>query len=264
MQNIIFLDIDGTIIDGTRGLDLPTEKTKYAVKELCKNNYVFIASGRNRCMIPPMIKDLNPNGYVLCNGAYAEANGKLIYKQSFDIDTINKIVDVTEKNSGFVVLETVEEVSVRDTNDLKLLQFLKMWGQAKDGFEDCDVFDNEYSICMNVFNNEEDCLSMEKELSDCCDVLRHGSFFSYDINIKGVNKGIAVEKVSKALNIPIENTYAFGDGINDLEMLLTVKHGVVMQNCNPILNEYNLEKTKDVLYDGVYNYLVEHKLIKPM
>jgi len=264
MKKIIFLDIDGTIIDGTRGLDLPTEKTKYAVKELCKDNYVFIASGRNRCMIPKTIHDLKPNGYILCNGAYAEANGKTLYHEVFDKNTLKRIVDTTENNGGFVILETVEDVVVRNVEDIKLLEFLKVWGQAKDGFSDGDLYNNDFSICMNVFQTEEQCNNNVRDLQDYCDVLRHGGYTSFDINIKGINKGIAVKKVCEALNIPIENTYAFGDGINDLEMLQTVGHPIVMENCNPKLDEYNFPKTDDVLWDGVYNYLVANKLIKPL
>ena len=47
------------------------------------------------------------------------------------------------------------------------------------------------------------------------------------------------------LDIPFENTYCFGDGINDLEMLEAVNHPVIMKNCDPQLKTKGFEETDD-------------------
>ena len=46
MKKLIFCDIDGTIIDGSRNMKELSAKTRYAIGELARDNYVFIASGR--------------------------------------------------------------------------------------------------------------------------------------------------------------------------------------------------------------------------
>ena len=66
------------------------------------------------------------------------------------------------------------------------------------------------------------------------------------------------------LNIPLEDTYAFGDGINDLEMLQSVGHPVIVANSVDGLKHSVFEETDDVLEDGFYNYLVANKLIKAL
>ena len=49
MRNVVFCDIDGTIIDGTRGMYDVSFKTRYAVNELKKQgDSVIIASDRNK------------------------------------------------------------------------------------------------------------------------------------------------------------------------------------------------------------------------
>lgn len=52
---------------------------------------------------------------------------------------------------------------------------------------------------------------------------------------KGVSKGAAVEKVLKNKGIRMDETIAFGDGLNDLEMLSMVKTGYIMGNGSPRL-----------------------------
>ena len=53
--------------------------------------------------------------------------------------------------------------------------------------------------------------------------------YSVDITPKGGSKASGIEKMLQYLNVPKENSYAFGDGLNDLEMLeavgFSVRHG---------------------------------------
>ena len=48
-----------------------------------------------------------------------------------------------------------------------------------------------------------------------------------------------------------EDSYAFGDGINDLEMLTLVGHGVAMGNADPRVKAIADHVTEDVLEDGL-------------
>ena len=53
------------------------------------------------------------------------------------------------------------------------------------------------------------------------------------------------------LNIPIENSYAFGDGKNDIEMLSTVGCGIAMGNACEQVKNYAHKVTETVHNDGV-------------
>ena len=54
---------------------------------------------------------------------------------------------------------------------------------------------------------------------------------------KGVNKGRAVKDTMQKLGIPLEEVIAFGDGLNDYEMLSLVGNPFVMSNASPRLLE---------------------------
>ena len=264
MKKLFLCDIDGTIIDGSRNMKEISDKTKYAIKELSKDNYVFIASGRCKGLLEKQILDLNANGYILCNGAYAEVDGKEIYQECFCQEAVEKIIDCSLSNHGFYVLETLNHMYVNDVNAPQFIKFLQGWGKCIEGFEARPVLAGKYHIAMIGFSSEEDCINCEKEFGGYAALARHNKFKSYDVNINGIHKGIGAKRVMEYLNIPLENTYCFGDGINDLEMLQSVGHPVIMANSDPKIKGYGFEETDDVLKDGFYNYLVVNKLIKPL
>ena len=264
MKSIIFCDIDGTIIDGSRDMHELSFKTRYAIDELKKDNYVFIASGRCKGLLDKAILDLNPSGFILCNGAYAEVDNKTIHSVYFDDDDINMVKKIVDDNDGFYILETLNETYVDSFTKEAFKVFLDGWGMALDYFIEDPNPREKLHISMIGFKDTKTNIEIIPLLKEYADVLPHPSYISSDVNIKGINKGVAVKKVIEYLNIPYENTYCFGDGINDLEMLEAVNHPVIMKNCDPKLRTYGFEETDDVLHDGFYNYLVNNKLIKPL
>lgn len=264
MAKIFFFDVDGTIVDSSRKMHLISEKTKYAIRELSKNNYVFISSGRCEAMMEKQILDLNPNGFVLCNGAFVKIEDKKIFSKSFSDDALSAIKRVTLENNGFYCLEANDKVYVNDKNDPVFSGFTSSWETTMDYIVNDDGEKRDIYIAMIGFGNKEVLDSVYDQLIDYVELDRHFWFTSYDINVKGINKGVGCKKAMEYLNIPLEDSYAFGDGLNDLQMLETVGHPVIMDNCMKQLRNRGFEETLDVLDDGVYDYLVKNHLIEPV
>ena len=264
MKKLFLCDIDGTIIDGARNMKEVSSKTIYAMKELSKDNYVFIASGRCKGLLDEGMLTLPVNGYILCNGAYCEIGGKEIFAQYFDQNAVEKIIEATLKHNGFYILETLNHMFTNDIKSEQFIRFMQGWSQSLELFKERPCLSDKYHVAMIGFDSEEACTLAEKDLYGIVRTLRHNGFKSYDLNINGIDKGVAAKKVMGYLNINKENSYCFGDGINDLEMLQAVGHPVVMENCDKALYKYNFEKTLDVMDDGFYDYLVKHNLIKPL
>lgn len=55
------------------------------------------------------------------------------------------------------------------------------------------------------------------------------------------------------LDVPSENIYAFGDGLNDIEMLTDVEHGVAMGNALTEVKAAARHVTHSVDDDGIYH-----------
>jgi Cof subfamily protein (haloacid dehalogenase superfamily) len=84
---------------------------------------------------------------------------------------------------------------------------------------------------------------------------------SYDVIRDEVNKGFAVQKVVDLLGFKPEEAIAFGDGMNDKEMLSLVGTGFAMGNAHPDLFQYAKYKTTDVENSGVFNGLKSLELV---
>lgn len=76
-----------------------------------------------------------------------------------------------------------------------------------------------------------------------------------DILPKGGSKAKGIEKIVQKLGILEDNVYAFGDGLNDIEMLSTVKNSVAMGNAEEEVKEVAKYVTKSVEDDGIVHGL---------
>ena len=68
-------------------------------------------------------------------------------------------------------------------------------------------------------------------------------------------------KLITHLGIPKENTYAFGDGLNDIDMLEYCQHGIAVGNAAKGLKDIADEITDDIAEDGIYHSIKKHGLI---
>nr|WP_318037445.1 HAD hydrolase family protein [uncultured Faecalibacillus sp.] len=85
-----------------------------------------------------------------------------------------------------------------------------------------------------------------------CDLLHPSSF---EICALDTSKASGVQKVLEHLQIDKEHSYAFGDGLNDLEMIRYVGHGIAMENAVDELKEIADEVIGHVDEHGLEEYL---------
>ena len=83
----------------------------------------------------------------------------------------------------------------------------------------------------------------------------HGTANSFEICDLDTSKATGVEKVLEHLNIDKDHSYAFGDGLNDLEMIKYVGHGIAMKNAVDQLKEVADEVIGHVDENGLEEYL---------
>lgn len=90
-------------------------------------------------------------------------------------------------------------------------------------------------------------LKIELDLDDEYDVTISANRY-LEFNKKGVNKGQGLRKLAGYLNIPIEETIAVGDSLNDLAMIKEAGLGIGVKNAaNEIVNDC------DIILDSTNN-----------
>lgn len=262
-RKIIFLDCDGTIIDVPRGLTRISDNTIYAIKELVNNGHlVFITSGRARCLLPDYIKEIEGINYITTNGAYSYLNdGTLIANHVFPNSLIKKINKYCNDNGLIYFDEGQHIIHVVDLNDPLFMDFVNNWKVSLDAFGEYEE-GHSYNMMMIAFKDENSANKFYEEFKDETDAYPQYGFNSCDLNYKGVNKGTGVKDVLEYFNIDKDDAYAFGDGLNDYQMLMSVTNGYMMANGNIKLKEATSLTAPDVLEDGFYQIMVKEGLIK--
>lgn len=262
MQKIIFLDLDGTLFDVPRGLYQPTEKTKYTIRKLKENGHiVLICSGRCKCLLDDFIFELEPSGYVLGNGTYFEMDNKEIFNEKFNDEIMNNMVEYILNHDGVPFCEGQKYIYVPDLNNKLFKEFVSSWHINEKIFKDVKN-DSDFNMMMGAFKREEDRRSFSLHFKNQADITNQYGFISVDINRLGFNKGSAVKKVLAYCNINKKNAYAFGDGLNDIEMMQEVYNSYAMDNACMKLKEVSRFKAPDVLDEGFYQVMLQEGLIE--
>ena len=76
-----------------------------------------------------------------------------------------------------------------------------------------------------------------------------------EIGPKGVDKGTMLERIARFHHIDLKDTIAFGNGENDLPMLIKAGTGVAMGNALEHVKEYSNAVCDDCDHDGIGKYL---------
>ncbi|WP_010677934.1 HAD family hydrolase [Bacillus timonensis] len=257
---IVFLDIDGTIL---RPDDTIEQSTKKAVTQLQQKGIeVFLATGRPLHEITDIGDELSISSYIAYNGAFATHQSNTLFHEPLSDNLVENLLKTSKENHFDIVLYSRNKNIFTSMEPKIVKEFIKTFHLRKNAIYDDTK--KEEILGATIITTEE---HAEKKFNYIDEI--HLS----SVNVEGmkncrdvirgkVNKGVAVKAVLDALHIPPEQAAAFGDGMNDKEMLSAVGAGFAMGNANPDLFPYAKFKTTDVENSGVYNGLKSVDLVK--
>ena len=266
MSKIIFLDVDGTLMDYEN--HLPASAVE-AVRRARKNGHrVYICTGRSRAEVYPELWDIGLDGMIGGNGCYVEDHGQVVLHQTVPPEQCRRVVDwlhgrglefYLECNSGLYASENFEEAA-QDS----IRRYAKQKG-AGDSLTVRSVFPN------MIFGGElyrDDLNKVSFLLSDYQDYLDAKAAFPDlkagtwggkgeealfgDLGVKDVDKAVAVEALVRHLHADMGDTIAFGDAKVDIPMLECCAYGVAMGSGGPEIKAMADYVAGDVEADGLY------------
>lgn len=85
----------------------------------------------------------------------------------------------------------------------------------------------------------------------------HLDLYNGEISIKGITKATGLKQITSYLNIPIEDTIAIGDSLNDLDILQEAGLSICMGNGDDQCKKIADFTTKDISDDGLA-YALKH------
>ncbi len=257
-KKIIFFDIDRTLYDpDIKGIP---KSTKDVLKRLHEDPTVeiAIATGRAFYMLH-IIEEIMEyiNIFVLINGQIIIRDGKTIFRNPMQKEDVLEVVNEFNKRNmkyGFLG-ELDETLNIVDEKGKEAFELVDMKLPRIDPhfYMDNDIFQ------MWAFSEKQLRKELEKELVNVQIVPWLGGGF--DILSKGMSKKEGIKKILEIEQIPLENSYAFGDGDNDLEMLSYIPNSIAMGNASVKAKKCAKYITDDIKNDGIKKGLIEFGLL---
>lgn len=263
MIKIVFSDVDGTLLDGIRGFPRVSKKNLYAISALKEKGILFIvASGRSKFIINEEIEEAHPDGFILCNGANVICDSKVLLNDVLDAGLIDNTVEIIKKIGGTCLYENSFGLYSLKEDGWNLNDFVRKWNIPLLKVTYVDSINFPVNKIIPVFKSDSDCKKFDMIVNHkLLEVKKQKGMNAFDVNPKGINKGNGVREILKYYGISKDDACAFGDNINDMEMLENVGESVAMGNASSILKEKAKYTCEDALDDGFYRWLLKNRII---
>ena len=262
----VICDLDGTLLNESYEI---SEKTREVIKKVTEQGIKFIiATGRHHNDAKVYKEILKSESFLITsNGA------KVHNPENKEIISHNIPKELSEKLLSFTYHEELHKNIYSDEkwyaeSPLEMAeQFHKESGFMYEISSFESLRGKEVTKFFFLSENQKIMSSLEKDLKENFGLkLNITLSFSSCIEVMkdGISKATAIEEVLKMENIHPDETIAFGDGLNDFEMLSLVKKGYIMGNGSERLKE--LLPSNEVIErnsnDGVAKKLEELFLTK--
>ncbi|MBQ8835902.1 MAG: HAD family phosphatase [Clostridia bacterium] len=225
-KHLVFFDVDGTLMHHH---DTVYECDVAALKKLkAAGHEIFLNTGRSRSILPKdLLKKVKFDGFV-CGSSYVEYHGKVLHRECVDDETLRGFCRYAKDNGIKLLLE----------------------GEA----QSYGVNQGCFHPCVDITEALEDCLidpgfmrvtkltadrDIPKRVYDRFPRIRCINFGGYSEQIvAGYDKAYGMKLLCDKLGVPYKNTAAFGDSVNDIEMLKFAGKSVIMKQAAEKLDEF--------------------------
>lgn len=254
MIKLILSDMDGTLLDEEAKLPAGFDAVMAQLKE---RGVMFApASGRQYFSLLDTFADYADSFlFISDNGTMVRQHGREIFSDVIEhqraLDLLNR---VNECEGIYNVYCGKKKVYL-----LKQKQPEKYLDQLRNYFREIEFVDNfeevdDEPIKASFFTPDADADTkifplFEESRKDMQVVL--ASAYWVDITNCGANKGMAVRRIQERLGFKPEECAAFGDYMNDKEMLETVYYSYAMENAYPELKDIARFTAKSNAENGV-------------
>ena len=256
----LFFDIDGTLVS-FKTHKIPASTIRALTEAKANGSQVYIATGR-----PPMIiTNLGAiehliDGYITINGALCYIGDELICYRPIDKeDVMTCVEDSKAKGYGLIVVGRDKAAVLDPTGSVDRIfcQYLNV--KLYDTLSPLEEILQQDVLQLTAFFDSAYEQEMLARMPHCVSGRWHPEFT--DITSIDADKGKGILAIARHKGFDASRTIAFGDGGNDLSMILQAGIGVAMGNATDNLKQHADYITTSVDDDGILNALLHLNLM---
>lgn len=259
MKSIVSFDLDMTLLDHNNW-GIPDSALR-AVEKLREHFFVVIASGRDmdheyssgyRDMI-------RPDAVIHMNGTRVTVGDKQIFEHFFDKKLLRQVLEFADNRGYSVGVSLSGKDYYTNPNRVKAHDQTR-WDMSQRHFDDAWKLMDMDVRTLAFIGNEAEAKLMEQQFPQLKLPMFAGKQGA-DVVERGISKGDGLVALCSYLGVDLRNTYAFGDSMNDLEIVTMAGTGIAMGNAIEELKTAADYITDPIDKDGVWNACVHFGLI---
>ncbi len=256
MIKAIFFDIDSTLVSHTIS-DIPPGVLEAFDILRSKGVLLFLATGRHISEYPALPLHSYPfDGYIMQTGQICyDSSFHPLYEQPLSAADTRKLVDLFDMKEIPIVLVNRESLYINYVNDL----VVRTQASISTRVPPVGKYMGEALFGGTVFGSREETGKIAAQLPGCME-LRWNPHAS-DLISSQAGKERGVRKMLEHYGIAREETMAFGDADNDLDMISFAGIGIAMGNGTPLLKKNADYITDSVDSGGILSALRHYELI---
>lgn len=260
MIKALFFDIDGTLVSfNTHKVAQSTIDGLNIAKE--RGIKIFISTGRPLSFINNL-EDIEHlvDGYITTNGSYNFMGKSVISMHSIPKEEVLTLVDYLNKHEYPAILVGTDNTAVinhKPIVDRIVIDTLNITNIDFSITAETVLQQDILQITPFITQEQQDIIM--PQIPHCASERWHPEFI--DTVNKQASKGKALSDIVAYNDLLISETMAFGDGGNDISMLLKAGIGVAMGNANDNVKAMANYVTSSADDDGIYKALKHFEVI---
>lgn len=263
-RKVLFFDIDGTLITSKQVIpDSACRALKTAQEQ---GHLIFINTGRTPYILPKELKEFGFDGFVCGCGTHISLHNEILYESYLPKELCKETLQVLRDCQVPVFFERHDSLYYNDDvlgkPDKKSQIFIDFLGAKPLSSLSEEQQENFVFVKFIAFFNEfSDKEAFRNFIEDKYLYFMHNED-AWEVSQKGCDKASGMEVVLKHLGLSAEDSYAFGDSVNDLAMLKYAGTSIAMGNSMKEILPYCDYQTANVDEDGIYLSLEHFGLLE--